>query len=677
MPLPIAQAEFEDRLRAGQEVDLRKNPNRHQPIPASWIENLCPTNTPVPFAVTISGAILEGDCRLSYRAFQQPVLFTECEFRGAVYLEFATFHQNSGFHFCMFRQGVLARHLSAESDLGFCLSRADRAVQLDAAEVKGDFDARGAKFQGMSLVRGKIGGSVLFTPFDRQSRPDLPAELPVWNEAEFAGSADLAECTVGRDARFWGARLSAETRLTSARIGGNIEFGTPDASPGQPGRAAYSGSCQVTGSINLVKCSGQLLDLSNIKLRSIDLSAASFSQVDCSDSVFFETADFTNSSLGDVTFAGARFAAWTPPGAVAPVEADFKYASFKAADFRSTRFERAASFQFATFAEPALFRGDDGNPSATFASAADFTGGSMRHADFTDVTFEGDLRMPLLSVPGLAQFCASKFRGISDFTQATFGSAVFTGATFARTADFTGVKFGSADFYGQDHPNPAQFDRICLSGSEFTRISIDPDAVAEKQLPLDFQPILRLEQSLQQNGDERKAQDLYYRFCVRRNREKRSVVLAGLKRMAKLEFKNDTVRAAFREFLPYVEDCLFRFVCRYGVRPYRLAVCWVVLLIIGTCVLSRPGMLALKDDKSGIGLPPVGLPAAFGQTLSTLLPGVSLAVGQRYVPTQAPVTSLFSLASVEAFVSILQLAAWILVPIGVLSLSGLLHRKKS
>jgi hypothetical protein len=155
-----------------------------------------------------------------------------------------------------------------------------------------------------------------------------------------------------------------------------------------------------------------------------------------------------------------------------------------------------------------------------------------------------------------------------------------------------------------------------------------------------------------------------------------AAVVAGLKRIVKRQFRHNEVRFARHELLPYLEDCLFWLVCRYGVRPYRLAVYWVGLLMLGTLVLSEPGVLALADDKAGHGTASVGLPAAFGKALTLLLPGAGLAVGQRYVPTQAPMPFPFSWASVEAFVSVLQIAAWILVPIGVLSLSGLLHRKK-
>jgi len=198
-------------------------------------------------------------------------------------------------------------------------------------------------------------------------------------------------------------------------------------------------------------------------------------------------------------FTGSTFVTWADPEDGIAADADFEYASFKFADFRSVRFERPASFGLAKFAEPALFRRDDKLDAALFTSTADFTGVSAPHCDFSGVTFQGGLKMPLLNVPGLATFAAATFSDQSDFTQANLGCAVFVGATFAQTADFEGARFGSAEFWTRTkrtiQRRLTRFVSQAVSSPAFTST---PTRLADKQYPLDFQPILRLEKGLQE-----------------------------------------------------------------------------------------------------------------------------------------------------------------------------------
>jgi hypothetical protein len=179
-------------------------------------------------------------------------------------------------------------------------------------------------------------------------------------------------------------------------------------------------------------------------------------------------------------------------------------------------------------------------------------------------------------------------------------------------------------------------------------------------IPFDRQPYSQLETVLRKSGADRAADDVY------------------LQRRAK---ERDQFRT--QEPIRFGLDSLYWVVANYGVRPYQLIVAAIILVAVGTVVFTLPGATAAAA--------PAGSAAPATSTVMALSIDQAFVVSlNQFLPIALPVVSGASpsfngiqiaggqlLITYAAIAVVERLLGWILVPLGLLTLSGLLHRSPS
>jgi hypothetical protein len=175
----------------------------------------------------------------------------------------------------------------------------------------------------------------------------------------------------------------------------------------------------------------------------------------------------------------------------------------------------------------------------------------------------------------------------------------------------------------------------------------------------DRQPFAQLEDTLRREGDDQAADKVYLAGRRAEGRQKPSV-----SRLL------DWVYGAF---------------VNYGVKPWRLAGLAVLFVLFGTWFFCHPGTVQLKDKDGRTQTPyPITWEEALNVGVAEFLP-VPLPIKEHLVSSSQIVSIALPIPGngpapvirvrPSSVATILQLAGWILVPIGVAAMTGVLMRK--
>lgn len=319
-------------------------------------------------------------------------------------------------------------------------------------------------------------------------------------------------------------------------------------------------------------------------------------------------------------------------------------------DFRSARFDLETSFVGVEFKGTASFNGCYLSGSARFGEPkliCKFSDVSFRNASFT-----GDAHFEHVIFMGLAQFRETSFRVVS-FSE-------------------DGLVEGQAQFQGNLEFGGCTYERIQTNWQSLMRMS-DGGSRLE---PYDRQPYMQLESVFRSVGRDLMADEVY----LERQRVERTRYLSSAQRS--FGFIDELQR-----FGKWLFSYLYWRLLNYGVRPYRMVAVTALLLLIGTGTFLQPDAVNQKgvkpdDPPMHASLRPV---EAFQMSLKQFLP-VDLPMASQWSPSEDPVdvrihlgTGSYSIvgklrASVFA-TFFLKLPGWILVPLGVAALTGLLRSK--
>jgi hypothetical protein len=408
--------------------------------------------------------------------------------------------------------------------------------------------------------------------------------------------------------------------------------------------------------------------------------------------LFKKAVDFGRAEFGsDVSFDSVSFDA-TP---------DFSTAKFSAiANFRQSTFKKQAYFSDAKFGGLTAFGGAD------FRGGADFI-----YTQFSDAALFGSTNTGPLQFGDKADFHGAVFERQATFQnvifskEANFAGAVFnsefksTNARFSQSADFSRAQFRGPVYFGV--PNPAQKDitkadvsftnaifdysksekdthfelatfsgRLSLVGAQFQTLFFAPDGQIAgteqlsrsidfrgcayeriqgnwksllmfadgraRQDPYDRQPYVQMEQTLRASGSQEEADAVY---VERMNREMKTMRWSTLWYYA-----------------------LFKYILNFGVgfRPWVIA---FVVIIIGAVFFNFPNSLSQTEARLSVYPKP-----GFGQAIRHSL--------QYFLPLDLPIKSLWRPESRTAIWvgNLLRTLGWILVPILILIVTGLIHR---
>jgi uncharacterized protein YjbI with pentapeptide repeats len=311
-------------------------------------------------------------------------------------------------------------------------------------------------------------------------------------------------------------------------------------------------------------------------------------------------------------------------------------------------------------------------------------------AIFDDCTFGGAVRFDQIRFEAEAFFESAKFSADVRFDGALFsGPARFNGASFAPenaksrihfrgakagNIDFTDVRFlcGIVSFEDADfrivhfradvtEKAPAggesQFPlrgngELDLRGFTYERVFIAWREALDILEPYDVQPYRQMERAFRTMGEDHAADEVYLgqrwrAFRNNLNPPTRWVVAAG--------------------------QLTYGLVARFGVRPWRLAGISILLLLCSVWVFNKPSaVLPIKDSVCTAHT--LDNREALGVSLNYFLP-VQVPVSVCWVATNRTACSMFGQSmSFALWASILKLLGWILVPLGVAALGGLLRQ---
>jgi len=408
--------------------------------------------------------------------------------------------------------------------------------------------------------------------------------------------------------------------------------------------------------------------------------------------------------------------------------ADFRETVFrKQVNFSSATIEGAAFFNKSIFEDEAFFIGARFGGNATFDEAnfcqeAKFSIAKiMGYIKFNSVIFKGDVDFSGIIVGIAAEFNNTKFNQKAIFNSANIeGAAFFKSAIFEGDFDFIGVQSGlGAEFqmaafkqianFSNSHiknhlnfkstkfddkvkiehaqieeaislkgayfANDVSFKYTSLGTFYFEKLHIQPNVKidlrgciyddidpinnweelmeVEHLFPFDRQPFSQLEKTFRRAGKDDLADNVYYKGRCREFSE-----------------NNITIQMSFawinRPFW-WLKEVSLQWLTGYGVRVKRLLIFIVLILLAGTYIFNQPGAVVLKSDVNQTLLiwPMDSYLEAFYVSLNLFLP-IEIPSGVFWKPSQ----------NFAIFGTLLKLAGWILVPIGVAGISGLLKRSK-
>jgi hypothetical protein len=191
------------------------------------------------------------------------------------------------------------------------------------------------------------------------------------------------------------------------------------------------------------------------------------------------------------------------------------------------------------------------------------------------------------------------------------------------------------------------------------------------RIEFDLQPYNQLEGVFRTMGKDREADRIYLQRC-RVERDEKWKRGRHVKRMG------------------WVASALYGLFANYGVRPIRLAVISSVLVLVGAFVFWQPGAVKpAKDDsaKTAVSLGARPTSAQTEQTRGTQIVPLSFAEAaavsvHQFLPVDIPLgaewkpesTVVLPFMRSDAYASILKIFGWILVPVGIAAITGVLRR---
>jgi len=747
---PQSPADTEAQLKAGKPVwfepeAANKVGRAVRTIQVQWLKELIKSG-PVSVRLLLRNVIIENSTDpdegldLSSLTFTQPVVITDSEINVPLNLSLTIFERSVVFSGSHFSKRV---NLNGAHALGtFNLTGANVADGLFSdLIVDNDFEANGAHFGKVSFKRATFGRCVLFNPKEIEGK---------WEPVKFDKPVDFSDCSMAGPAEFQGTYFRESADFTRLQVKTVLRFNCyPEVQ-----KECLKDDPQIKQTYFGGKTSFLAAHISDSARfmgvffrRDVDFERATIG-----GNALFRSIEQKGSFLVTTFRKNARFLMTH-----VQQNAEFDGAKFEGtATFERCRIDNGAFFR-ASICDERLNNASDGNndnvvtcphkPQVVhFEKEANFIGAKIGgDAEFTGARFSGRARFRGLCVGGIAYFDNSihetiktgpvkfersvtfsgadigiralfpeacfiehptsralvdfsliKIGGKTDFEGAYFGaqtdfdlaqiggSVVLKQAQFKRKVSFRDARFGSLQF-GAEPVGQAQEIRF-YNGADLSGFSYSLTNQNDGRVLLDAlktskgrQPYFFLERSLRSTGNDEIADDVYLQ--LKHNESKR--ILRDTKGVFGL--------------LKKLSDTGYWLIANYGVRPFRLLLFSVLMIVLGVLVFSRPGALVPKEKPtpdlivSGSGAvdsfvvkevisQPTPAPMSFTQVLGVsfnqFIPIVEIPSGDNWKPSENRIWTSIPWISYAAYGTIHRLAGALLLPLGIAWLTGFLHRQE-
>jgi uncharacterized protein YjbI with pentapeptide repeats len=731
--MPLTVEEFRRRVEALEPISFDDGtPDDERTIPAAWIKALFPEPQRVAtHPIRIKNAIIEGDLLLPYARAPYEIEITGCTFTGkvrfaqavierAMDLSDCRFADLLSFRFAQFNSDLFLRRCECEGKANFNDVVVRRLCQLSGTRFGGVFDMERANVTSLFCRVSRSGDALRPTRFEKRVRfHDLHAkyfdaqgvqfgdeslfhrltveDIAMFNAAasddslepiepvvtRFGGKVVFRHAHFGREADFSGAHFAAEVDFQAARVAGRFLLEGHTTEPWKyptrfDGRADFSGmeveSLWAGGSLFGGECNMNRLKVGPAKF--------SFTRDDRSVfAVFKGEFNLQNAQLGDADFRAVQFQG---PANFHNMRAEGS-ALFDSAWWTKERavtsFAKEANFYRMRlggdfWCEGAEFRGPVNcsfmSVTGVFGFADDHHGARWRATIAGPVRFEavhaGDLiadgiqfapgtTFREMHVDRVANLEGAQFAGDADLRAMTVGGKLtLESATVAGDLLLRDARVGA-------FAAPRQLAggrKLDARGFTFDRIDGDVRELLRRQDPYDLRLYEQAERFVRDSGNEELAGALY---LDRRRRETRGHWKALFDRSSTARFSS-----LLLALYGVLQDVLFR----YGVRPLRLLVLSIVVVLFGMWVFQHDG--AVQPREKGAAARDLTWSQALGYSARTFIPIGDLPSGSQLIATENTLPR--STLTFEGYATIQRLLGLVLVPLGVAAITGLLVRKR-
>ncbi|MCZ7391857.1 MAG: pentapeptide repeat-containing protein [Candidatus Methanoperedens sp.] len=508
------------------------------------------------------------------------------------------------------------------------------------------------------FIGGEIGGSAQFTEAKFKKKADFNiAHIEghaIFNQAIFVGDTDFALARFEKDAFFYKCNFERRADFLFARIGGVAQFTgvvfreSANFNSAQIDGAAFFNAATFEGDVNFVKAR----ILGNAEFTGAKFKGYMFSwdNIPGNDSV--RLIDFLKQNYG---------IDWVESAKIKKID--------DAKTIKVSTEKNSILLRLNDEKTKAILTIDDGRTDEFIARSEDgklnihkgkanFNSAKIEgHAIFKSATFEDDGDFGDINISGEAVFTEATFKEKANFNSAHIGAdADFKGTIFANDISFEDALFGKIDFGENGKLSIYQKVKIDLRGCEYN--SIQPTSIWKPLMdhlrPYDRQPFTQLEQTFRRAGKDDLADDVYYEGRRRERKELEKINGWGW----------------------WLKDTILFCLTGYGVKVKKLLYFIVPILIVGAIIYHQPGAVVLKPD---IKTPPMIQPQdsyfeAFWFCFNLFLP-VEIPSGADWNPSSEYMQLGMVSINFTTIGTLLKIAGWILVPIGIAGISGILKRK--
>jgi uncharacterized protein YjbI with pentapeptide repeats len=642
-------------------------------------------------------ATIGGELRLTGAKSLGPVArFEDAHVQGVVWADRVTFQSAARFRRAKFDKSAFFRH-----------TRFGGTANFEEAQFCGEAAFNGAKFlQQANFSSARVTGQAGFTgaTFKKKvsfngARIESHAFFRLGSGAKpsvtrFEGEADFTAVQIGLNADFRGAHFEQRADFNSMQVGGDAQFWSENGV--SPVVTVFEQEADFTG-IHVggsADFSGAIFGSSFLKPSLLERNHA-YPVAPNSEEALHTVRQHKSEDLAkQISFNDATFVSHARFSSIASTEAGHKalVTSFGLdADFTSATVGGLALFQGVEFHRKANFNSVHVAGNAIFSSLARkallhtiFVG----QADFTGVEVLGNLTFQGAEFRDQASFEGMDIRGIANFRCTNFqGPIVFDHARFGQDAHFEGtplrqrfsfretsfrvVNFSASGKVGKQEQFQGPLD---LRGCVYERIQVNWERLLTKpdhgpRIEFDLQPYNQLEKIFRSVGKDRDADKIYLERCrvERRERWKRGT---GVMRLG------------------WFSSAVYGILANYGVRPIRLAAYSLALVLFGAVIFSQyDAVRPSKEDgkephqvvqssapispKADSALQPrLSFWGAAAVSVHQFLP-IDIPCGADWKPSGA---IMIHFMPSDLYGSILKIAGWIFVPLGVAAVTGLLRR---
>jgi hypothetical protein len=670
--------------------------------------------------LSLLNCVIEERAIFSFSAFEKNVDFTGTEFRRGAHFESTDLKQDLVLNGCQFTGGDFAFDDSVVRGRFFCGSVSfgrtvtvsfESARFMRKAIFSESIFGQRASFRNASFASRAEFSSVSFLSevdfsgmscageirFDRNTSGSAVSSTfrssADFNDIKVAGCSHFEDCRFMSSASFKQAAFSKDVFFQGVVFDQGVSFFGSQFGPGEfyglvcRGKADFSGAI-FEGDVSFERNPngnsppaefGGNADFTGAEIR----GQFSFQGVVVRGDGSFNGAMIKSDAYFDSENAGRG-------GCTIEGEADFIGLQVGGdAVFDDSHFEKGIALKRAHLLQNGYFR------RCLFKGIAELSGVEIG-GDFqaNDSEFQHNANFQGARFRGEAQFQATKFKGQANFIDCEFGAlALFSGEIPQHPTLFQIVTFEHSRFLGNARferclfEGPASFadasfrslifekesqqfaSTVNLSGCKYERIVTNWKHLLfiggrSRLAPYDRAAGIQLENALRKIGEDGKATDLYLRRKSVERREK---------------WKK-------REYLPWFADLMYKAFANYGARPRALFLSAALLVAAGTFLFSYPSTVVLAQPKKGDLNSPVSWSRlkALGVSIHQFLP-IDVPVGSEWKPS--PELLNISVANRRIVSScirptflatvLLRIPGWLLVPLGVASLAGVLRRSEN